>query len=146
MHDERIPTYDQPNLRAAHIIPWRYFFKPDRSLMPSSTSPKDDIVTEIVVRVNTARRSALIHSSGKNVGGLQGGRERRCETAGPGDQERGLYHRERGIRESADIAKAIALGADAVYIGTAALVAMGCRVCGSCYRGLCPPGGDCHAA
>jgi len=42
-----------------------------------------------------------------------------------------------GIRESADIAKVIALGADAVYIGTAALVAMGCRVCGSCYRGLC---------
>lgn len=45
-----------------------------------------------------------------------------------------------GIRNSADVAKAIALGADAVYIGTAALVAMGCRVCGSCYRGLCPWG------
>jgi glutamate synthase domain-containing protein 2 len=45
-----------------------------------------------------------------------------------------------GLRGSADIAKAIALGADAVYIGTAALVAMGCRVCGSCYRGLCPWG------
>jgi glutamate synthase domain-containing protein 2 len=42
-----------------------------------------------------------------------------------------------GIRESADIAKAIALGADAVYIGTSALVAMGCRVCGTCYRGQC---------
>jgi len=24
-----------------------------------------------------------------------------------------------------------------VYIGTSALVAMGCRVCGTCYRGLC---------
>jgi glutamate synthase domain-containing protein 2 len=45
-----------------------------------------------------------------------------------------------GIRESADVAKAIALGADAIYVGTAALVAMGCRVCGSCYRGLCPWG------
>lgn len=45
-----------------------------------------------------------------------------------------------GIRESADIAKVIALGADAVYIGTASLVAMGCRVCGACYRGLCPWG------
>lgn len=42
-----------------------------------------------------------------------------------------------GIRQSADVAKAICLGADAVYIGTAALVAMGCRVCGTCYRGLC---------
>ncbi|MBN1432474.1 MAG: IMP dehydrogenase [Methanomicrobiaceae archaeon] len=45
-----------------------------------------------------------------------------------------------GIRDSADLTKAIALGADAVYIGTAALIAMGCRVCGSCYRGLCPWG------
>ncbi|MDD1671901.1 MAG: 4Fe-4S binding protein, partial [Methanomicrobiales archaeon] len=45
-----------------------------------------------------------------------------------------------GLRGSADVAKVIALGADAVYIGTAALVAMGCRVCGTCYRGLCPWG------
>ena len=42
-----------------------------------------------------------------------------------------------GIRESADVAKIICLGADAVYIGTSALVAMGCRVCGTCYRGTC---------
>ncbi|SES62581.1 Glutamate synthase domain-containing protein 2 [Methanococcoides vulcani] len=45
-----------------------------------------------------------------------------------------------GIRNSADIAKSIALGADAVYIGTGALIAMGCRVCGQCYRGMCPWG------
>ncbi|MDD4300107.1 MAG: glutamate synthase-related protein, partial [Methanomicrobium sp.] len=45
-----------------------------------------------------------------------------------------------GIRNSADLTKIIALGADAVYIGTAALVSMGCRVCGSCYKGLCPWG------
>lgn len=42
-----------------------------------------------------------------------------------------------GIRQSADVTKVICLGADAVYIGTAALVAMGCRVCGTCYRNLC---------
>ena len=42
-----------------------------------------------------------------------------------------------GIRSSADVAKAIALGADAVSIGTAALVAMGCHVCGSCHTGNC---------
>ena len=42
-----------------------------------------------------------------------------------------------GIRESADIAKIICLGADAVYIGTSALIAMGCRVCGTCYHGTC---------
>ncbi|NOR47015.1 MAG: FMN-binding glutamate synthase family protein, partial [Methanosarcinaceae archaeon] len=33
--------------------------------------------------------------------------------------------------------KAIALGADAVVIGTAALIAMGCRVCQKCYTGNC---------
>ena len=42
-----------------------------------------------------------------------------------------------GIRCSADVAKAIALGADAVAIGTAALIAMGCRVCQKCYTGNC---------
>jgi glutamate synthase domain-containing protein 2 len=42
-----------------------------------------------------------------------------------------------GFRNSADIFKAIALGADAVYIGTAALIAMGCHVCQKCYTGKC---------
>lgn len=41
------------------------------------------------------------------------------------------------IRSSGDVAKAIALGADAVYIGTAALVALGCTVCKKCYTGKC---------
>ena len=45
-----------------------------------------------------------------------------------------------GIRSSADVVKAIALGADAVYIATAALVAMGCTVCQKCYTGKCPWG------
>jgi glutamate synthase domain-containing protein 2 len=45
-----------------------------------------------------------------------------------------------GIRSSADIVKAIALGADAVYIATAALVAIGCTVCQKCYTGKCPWG------
>jgi glutamate synthase domain-containing protein 2 len=45
-----------------------------------------------------------------------------------------------GIRSSADIVKAIALGADAVYIATAALVAVGCTVCQKCYTGKCPWG------
>ena len=42
-----------------------------------------------------------------------------------------------GFRNSADVIKAIALGADAVYIGTAALVAMGCSLCQKCYTGKC---------
>ncbi len=41
------------------------------------------------------------------------------------------------IRSSSDAIKAIALGADAVYIGTAALVAMGCHLCQKCYTGKC---------
>ncbi len=41
------------------------------------------------------------------------------------------------IRNSADVVKAIALGADAVYIGTAALLALGCHLCRSCQSGLC---------
>lgn len=42
-----------------------------------------------------------------------------------------------GFRNSGDVIKAIALGADAVYIGTAALVAMGCNLCQRCYTGKC---------
>jgi len=42
-----------------------------------------------------------------------------------------------GIRSSADAAKAIALGADAVAIATTALITMGCTVCGKCYTGNC---------
>ena len=42
-----------------------------------------------------------------------------------------------GIRNSGDVTKAIALGADAVYIGTAALVALGCTLCQQCHTGKC---------
>lgn len=41
------------------------------------------------------------------------------------------------IRNSADIVKAVALGADAVYIATAALIAMGCHLCRNCHSGRC---------
>lgn len=41
------------------------------------------------------------------------------------------------IRNSADIVKAIALGADAVYIATGALLALGCHLCASCHQGKC---------
>ncbi|MBI3398587.1 MAG: IMP dehydrogenase, partial [Deltaproteobacteria bacterium] len=42
-----------------------------------------------------------------------------------------------GIRSCADAAKAIAMGADAVALGTSALITMGCTVCGKCYTGNC---------
>ena len=41
------------------------------------------------------------------------------------------------IRSSSDVVKAIALGADACYIGTAALLALGCHLCRSCQTGKC---------
>ncbi len=46
-----------------------------------------------------------------------------------------------GIRTADDIAKAIALGADGVILGTAELVALGCTRCSNCERGRgCPFG------
>ena len=41
------------------------------------------------------------------------------------------------IRSSADVVKAIALGADACYIATGALLALGCHLCRSCHLGRC---------
>ena len=41
------------------------------------------------------------------------------------------------IRSAADVVKAIALGADACYVATAALVALGCRLCRTCQSGKC---------
>ncbi|MHB1127047.1 MAG: glutamate synthase-related protein [Bacillota bacterium] len=41
------------------------------------------------------------------------------------------------IRNSADVVKAIALGADAVYIASSALIALGCHMCQKCYTGKC---------
>jgi len=41
------------------------------------------------------------------------------------------------IRSSADLVKSIALGADAVYIATGALIALGCHLCRSCHAGRC---------
>ena len=41
------------------------------------------------------------------------------------------------IRSSADVVKAIALGADAVYIATGALLALGCHLCRTCQTGRC---------
>jgi glutamate synthase domain-containing protein 2 len=46
-----------------------------------------------------------------------------------------------GLRTAWDIAKVIALGADAVVIGTAELVALECIRCGVCESGMgCPRG------
>jgi glutamate synthase domain-containing protein 2 len=76
-------------------------------------------------------------------------------------QDMGLYGRVQlviagGIKSGADVAKALALGADAVYIGTAALIALNCNRplyiedyhalgtepyhCHHCHTGRCPVG------
>jgi len=41
------------------------------------------------------------------------------------------------IHSSADVVKAVALGADCVYIATSALLALGCHLCRSCHGGKC---------
>ena len=45
-----------------------------------------------------------------------------------------------GLRTSSDFAKAIAMGADAVAIATAAMIAIGCQQYRSCNSGKCPVG------
>lgn len=48
------------------------------------------------------------------------------------------------LRTSADFTRCLALGADAVYIGTAALIAISCEQYRICYTGLCPTGVTTH--
>jgi len=44
------------------------------------------------------------------------------------------------MRKGSDVAKALALGIDAVIMGFPLLVAMGCNYCRNCYLGKCPVG------
>ena len=41
------------------------------------------------------------------------------------------------IRSASDVVKAIALGADACYVATSALIALGCHLCRTCQTGKC---------
>lgn len=45
-----------------------------------------------------------------------------------------------GVRNSGDAIKAIAMGADAINMGTSTLLALGCTLCQRCYTGKCPWG------
>ncbi|HNI41592.1 MAG TPA: hypothetical protein PK272_02870, partial [Methanoregulaceae archaeon] len=65
-YQEAIPTFEQANIRKLHI-PWRFFFKPDIHLMPRSITPADDIVTHLVMKINSSIPGALVYSSGKDL-------------------------------------------------------------------------------
>jgi glutamate synthase domain-containing protein 2 len=45
-----------------------------------------------------------------------------------------------GLRVSSDFAKALAMGADAIAVGTAAMMAVGCQQYRICDTGRCPVG------
>ncbi len=45
-----------------------------------------------------------------------------------------------GLRHGVDVAKAIALGADAIYMGGALKIALGCMYIRDCHKGTCPFG------
>jgi len=45
-----------------------------------------------------------------------------------------------GLNKGGDFAKALALGAEAVFCATPLLIAIGCIQCGLCYQGKCPKG------
>jgi len=45
-----------------------------------------------------------------------------------------------GLNTGSDVAKALALGADGVFMGFSMLVAMGCIYCKQCFTGKCPAG------
>ncbi len=67
VHQEEIPTYEQPRLKRQHI-PWRYFFKPNKDLMVGSLTPEEDIIIKTVMGINSGINGALVFSSGKNMG------------------------------------------------------------------------------
>jgi glutamate synthase domain-containing protein 2 len=57
-----------------------------------------------------------------------------------GDRERVTLIASGGLRSAGHFAKCLALGADAIYIGTAALIAINCQQYRVCYNNKCPTG------
>lgn len=66
-HSEEIPTYSKGRMTKKHI-PWRYFFKPDTSLFANSDSLEENVIIDLVIKINREINGALVYSSGKNIG------------------------------------------------------------------------------
>jgi glutamate synthase domain-containing protein 1 len=66
IHDEEIPTFAS-RIKKVHT-PWRYFFKPDPHMIQETRTTADEVVMNLVMKVNTAANGTLIFSSGKNLG------------------------------------------------------------------------------
>ncbi|WP_440956799.1 class II glutamine amidotransferase [Methanosarcina sp. Mfa9] len=67
VHQEEIPTTEQPGLKRVHT-PWRYFFKPFDDMIGGKVGSEKDIIKHIVMEVNSSIDGALVFSSGKNMG------------------------------------------------------------------------------
>jgi glutamate synthase domain-containing protein 2 len=79
---------------------------------------RDNVGIPIIAALPRARRALDALGAGDRINLLAGG----------------------GLRNSADFAKCLALGADAVNIGTVALIAIGCQQYRVCHTGECPTG------
>jgi glutamate synthase domain-containing protein 1 len=66
VHSEEIPVDDR-KVPMAHI-PYRYFFRPDPEKLLGRKIDEKDAIVEMVMRINTNRKGALVFSSGKNMG------------------------------------------------------------------------------
>ncbi|RMG60360.1 MAG: hypothetical protein D6713_03175 [Deltaproteobacteria bacterium] len=72
-HAEEIPTRPTENIKVAPLL-YRYFLKPVREKAPREFQllDEDDIVVNIVMRINSSIEGAYVFSSGKNMGVFKG--------------------------------------------------------------------------
>ena len=89
--------------------------------LKEATNYKKPIIVKVAAVHNIAAIASGIARSGADIIAIDGFR------GGTGGS----------IRSASDVVKAVALGADACYIATAALLALGCHLCRTCQTGKC---------